>query len=221
MEATIYNQTGTETGKIVLPESVFGVKWNTDLVHQVAQSMLSNKRQGSAHTKNRGEVSGGGKKPWRQKGTGRARHGSTRSPLWVGGGVAHGPRNDKNYTKTVSRTMKHKAFFSALSQKLRDGEILFLNGIVIPEIKAKEAKAILTTLSTIKGYESASKKQNAAYIVLSGKNAVVEKSFRNFSNIGVGQARNLNLLDVLTYKYLVVTSPDESIKFISRNSPSS
>ena len=117
--------------------------------------------------------------------------------------------------------MKHDALYAALSQKLRDGEVLFLNGIVMPEIKAKEAKLVLSKLSTIKGYEALSKKQNAACILLMEKNANIEKSFRNFSNVAVGQARNLNLLDVLTYKYLVITSPDESIKFISRNSPNS
>jgi len=95
MDATIYNKEGKSAGKIALSEKAFGLSWNADLVHQVMVSMMSNARQPIAHTKTRGEVRGGGKKPWRQKGTGRARHGSTRSPLWVGGGVAHGPRNDK------------------------------------------------------------------------------------------------------------------------------
>src|SRR5690242_1243633 len=97
METKIYNHKGVETGKIQLPEDVFGVKWNADLVHQVVVSMESSARTAVAHVKNRGEVSGGGKKPWQQKGTGRARHGSIRSPIWVGGGVTHGPRKDKNF----------------------------------------------------------------------------------------------------------------------------
>lgn len=215
MESIVYNQKGEKTGTVALPESVFGTKWNADLVHQVSQSMLSNKRQGSAHTKTRGEVSGGGKKPWKQKGTGRARHGSIRSPLWVGGGVAHGPRSDKNYARKVNKNMKRQALFSALSRKFREGEILFLNGIAMPEIKTKAGKEVLRALSGIKGYESLAKSRNTAHIILPSKDTNLEKSLRNLSNLRVGQARNLNLLDVLTYKYLIVVNPEESIKSLT------
>ena len=216
MESVIYNQEGKQTGKVPLPESIFGVPFNADLLHQVSQSMLSNKRQGSAHTKNRGEVSGGGKKPWKQKGTGRARHGSTRSPIWVGGGVAHGPRNDRNYSRKINRSMKRQALYVALSKKFKEGEVLFLNGIAMPEIKTAAAKAVLQNLAKIKGYESISKSRNAAFVIIPAKDANVEKSFRNFGNLSVGQAKSLGLLDVLTYKYLVVANPDESIKALSR-----
>ncbi len=217
MESIIYNQDGKETGKMTLPESVFGVSWNPDIVHQVSQSMLSNRRQGSAHTKTRGEVSGGGKKPWKQKGTGRARHGSTRSPIWVGGGVAHGPRNDKNYDRKINRELKKKALYIALSKKLKEGEILLLNGLVMPEIKSKDAKDVLMSLSKIKGYASIAKSKNAAFIALPGKDKHVEKSFQNFGNLSVGEARNLNLLDVLTYKYIVIANPEESLKQLTRS----
>lgn len=217
METVTYNQEGKQTGTITLPERIFGVKWKADLVHQVSQSMLSNKRQGSAHTKTRGEVSGGGKKPWKQKGTGRARHGSIRSPIWVGGGVAHGPRSDKNYARKVNKNMKRQALFSALSRKFREGEILFLNGIAMPEIKTKEGGKVLRSLSGIKGYESLAKSRNAAHVLIPGKDTNLEKSFRNFGNISVGQARNLNLLDVLTYKYVVITNPEESFKQITHD----
>ena len=212
MESIVYNQEGKETGKVTLPDSVFGVKWNADLVHQTAYSMLSSGRQATAHTKTRGEVSGGGKKPWQQKGTGRARHGSIRSPLWVGGGVAHGPRNDKNYARKVNRAAKRKALYAVLSRKLHEGEILFLNGIALPEIKTKAAKDVLGKLSTIKGYGLIAKKHNAAHIITPAKDSHVEKSFQNFSNISVGEARNLNLIDALQYKYVVVVNPEESIK---------
>src|SRR5688500_6401675 len=106
MDATVYNLEGKKAGNVSLPESVFGTRWNADLVKQVADSLLSSKRKPVAHTKNRGEVRGGGKKPWQQKGTGRARHGSSRSPIWVGGGITHGPRKDKNYERTVTKSMR-------------------------------------------------------------------------------------------------------------------
>ena len=108
--AKVYNQSGKEVGEIKLPANVFGLSWNADLVHQVITSMLSDSRVIYAHTKTRGQVSGGGKKPWQQKGTGRARHGSIRSPLWVGGGVTHGPRNDKDYSRKVNKKMKQYVY---------------------------------------------------------------------------------------------------------------
>ena len=109
METTIYSKDGKQKGKINLPEDIFGLKWNADLVHEVITSLGMAKRSPIAHTKNRGEVSGGGKKPWQQKGTGRARHGSIRSPIWVGGGVAHGPRNEKNFMRKVNKKVKDGA----------------------------------------------------------------------------------------------------------------
>src|SRR5207244_4311391 len=106
-----------------------GLSWNADLVHQVVTSMQANARTSVAHTKDRGEVRGGGKKPWQQKGTGRARHGSSRSPIWKGGGVAHGPRNEKVYTKRITQQMRQKALLVTLSRKMRDGEIIFVDAL--------------------------------------------------------------------------------------------
>jgi large subunit ribosomal protein L4 len=127
MEAVVYNKKGKEVSKISLPDKVFSVKWNADLVHQVVTSMQANARTPVAHAKDRGEISGGGKKPWKQKGTGRARHGSTRSPIWVGGGSAHGPRNEKDYSRKINQKMRVKALNTVLSAKLRDGEIIFID----------------------------------------------------------------------------------------------
>src|SRR6185437_9448180 len=127
METKIYNIEGKETGKMTLPENIFGLPWNADLMHQVVVSMRSNARHSIAHTKDRGEVRGGGKKPWQQKGTGRARHGSSRSPIWKGGGVSHGPRKEKLYAKVLPKGMRRKALLVALSRKYKDGEIIFLD----------------------------------------------------------------------------------------------
>ncbi len=212
MEATIYNTKGKETGKIQLSEEVFGLPWNADLVHQVATSMQSSARQPIAHAKDRGEVRGGGKKPWRQKGTGRARHGSIRSPLWVGGGVTHGPRKDKKYDRKVNKKAKVKALFTILSKKFKEGEILFVDSFSYATPKTAEAKSTLVSLSKIKGFERLStKKVNAAVLALSSKNVTTEKSFRNIANVRVEEARNLSPLDVLNSTFVVFENPEKSL----------
>lgn len=213
MEATVYNQTGKETGKIKLPEAVFGVKWNNDVVHEVVRLMNSNSRDPIAHTKTRGEVSGTGKKPWKQKGTGRARHGSRRSPIWVGGGIAHGPRNEKNYERKINKKMKAKAFKMILSKKMSDGQLLFVDSIDISEAKTKNAKNVLISLGQIKGYEKLStKKKNAAILALHDKNTNILRSFNNIGNVSVEEFRNLNPVSLLNSTYLVVVNPQESLK---------
>src|SRR3990167_7074763 len=143
MEAKIYNQKGKETRTISLPAKVFAAKWRADLVHQVVEGMRSNKRAGTADTKGRGEVRGGGKKPWKQKGTGRARHGSSRSPIWVGGGITHGPLSEKNYKRKISKKMRAQALFSVLSKKMKDNEILFVDSLLLSEAKTKKAVEIM------------------------------------------------------------------------------
>src|SRR4051812_34995124 len=127
MKVAVYNQEGKETGEFALPKELFEVEMNADLVHQILISHTANKRQVSAHTKNRGEVRGGGRKPWRQKGTGRARHGSTRSPIWKGGGVSGGPRNEKVYEREIPKKMKKKALFMVLSEKAKNNLVVVLD----------------------------------------------------------------------------------------------
>jgi large subunit ribosomal protein L4 len=213
MEQTIYNQKGKESGKIKLPEAVFGLAWNADLVHQVIVSMTSSMRHSIANTKTRGEVSGGGKKPWQQKGTGRARHGSTRSPIWVGGGIAHGPRADKNYDRKINKKVKSKALYTILSKKLKDGEVLFVDSISFDAPKAKEAKDTIMAFSKIKGFEKfATKPKNVAIISTDKKTPTLTKSFKNFGNLEIEEFRNINPVSLLNHKYLVISNPKESLK---------
>ncbi|OHA88608.1 MAG: 50S ribosomal protein L4 [Candidatus Zambryskibacteria bacterium RIFCSPHIGHO2_02_FULL_43_14] len=208
MDAAIYDIDGKKSGTVTLPENVFGVRWNADLVKQVSDSLLSAKRKPIAHTKNRGEVRGGGKKPWQQKGTGRARHGSIRSPIWVGGGVTGGPRKEKNFERKVSKKMKAKALYTILSQKFRDGEVLFVDKVALSAPKTKEAINALRSLSNVKGFENIfSKKNNAAVIAMLDKNKEMERAFNNLGNIEVIEARNLSPLLLLEYKYLIIENP--------------
>ena len=212
MESKLYNQKAEEAGKIDLPETVFNLPWNSDLVHQVVTAMQANIRSPWAHTKTRGEVSGGGKKPWRQKGLGKARHGSIRSPIWVGGGIAHGPRKDKDYSVKINAKAKKKAFYTVLSQKLRDNEILFLDKVDFSQPKTKEAVEVVNSLSKIGGFEKMkTKKKNKAILALDKKEPNVSKSFRNIPGMEIYQARNLNILDILNFKYLVIANPKEAI----------
>ncbi len=215
METTVYNQAGKETGKFTLPESVFGLPWNSDLVHQVSVSMESNKRTPVAHVKDRGAVRGGGKKPWRQKGTGRARHGSSRSPIWVGGGITHGPTNEKNYARKVNKDMKSKALAVVLSKKFKQGEIIFVDSISFTDFKTKEARKVLEALGKIKGFERlTTKSKNAIHIALPKKDVKIERSFRNFSKLSIGELRNINVLDTLGKKYILIVDPKESVKIL-------
>ena len=219
MESKIYNQAGKETGKLALPKEIFGLPWNADLVHEIVRLMNSNSRSPIANTKTRGEVRGGGKKPWQQKGTGRARHGSTRSPIWVGGGVAHGPRKDKNFERKINKKAKTKALLTILSRKFKDGQVLFLDNVNMSAPKSKEAKSVLVSLSKIKGYEKlATKPKNAAIIAFDKKNDAVSKSFRNFGNVSIEEFRNINPVSVMNHKYLIIANPEESLKFLTAKS---
>ena len=217
LESAVYSKEGKEVSTIALPENVFGVSWNDDLVHQVVVSMQGNARAGTAHTKGRGDVRGGGKKPWQQKGTGRARHGSSRSPIWVGGGVALGPINDKNFTRKINKNTKAKALACVFSQKLRDGEVLFVDTFGFTEAKTKDARGILNALSTIKGAERLKNKRvNAALILLPERDAATELSFRNFGNVEVMQTKDVNPVELLSYKYVVVAKPEDNVKALAR-----
>jgi large subunit ribosomal protein L4 len=212
MEATIYTKDGKAAGSLTLPESVFGATWNADLVHEVVTSMQSNARAGTAHTKGRGDVRGGGKKPWRQKGTGRARHGSTRSPIWAGGGVAHGPTSEKDYNKKVNKNVRARALAAVLSKKHADGEVILIESITFGEPKAADAKNFIKAVAQGSKHEDlATKRKNTALVVLPNRDTAAELSFRNFGNMTVVQAKDINPVDLLTYKYVLVAEPAQSV----------
>ena len=211
LEGTIYDVGGNSAGTLALPKEIFGIPWNADLVAQVVNSIRSAARQPLAHTKDRSEVAGGGKKPWKQKGTGQARHGSSRSPIWVGGGVAHGPRNEKNYDRKVNKKMKAKALFTILSAKWRDGEILFVKNLELVEPKTKLALAMIDRLSNVKGFDKlATKKKNAALITVPALEENVKRGFSNLGSFEISELRNINPISLLQHKYLVIASPEDA-----------
>jgi large subunit ribosomal protein L4 len=210
----IYSQKGTEVGTINLPEKVFAVKWRSDLVHQVVEGMRSNKRAGTADTKDRGEVRGGGRKPWKQKGTGQARHGSTRSPIWVGGGVTHGPLAEKNYKRKISKKMRAQALFSVLSRKLKDNEIIFVDSLAMPKINTKAGVSAINNLTKAGNFKNINTKKPKILLALYERNEKSEKSFRNLPQLEIVFLKNLNPMDILNYKYLLIENPVESVKFL-------
>lgn len=214
METNIYSFDGKKAGSLNLPATIFDLPWNGDLVHQVTVAVQANARPTVAHTKGRGEVSGGGKKPWRQKGTGRARHGSTRSPIWRHGGVTHGPLSERDFSQKVNKKMRVKALFTVLSQKLRDGEILFVNNMNIGGVKTKKAVDVLSNLAKIEGFNKLEgKRKNTARIFIKGRDNVVEKSFANIPSVIVDKVEDINVVDALSARYLIITNPEEAIAF--------
>lgn len=203
MKISVYNQKGEQVDTLELSDSIFGLKWNAKLVHQVVTSYAANLRRGTAHTKGRGEVRGGGRKPWRQKGTGRARHGSIRSPLWRGGGVTHGPLSVKIYKKKIPKKMAKKALYMVLSAKARDNEIIVLDDLRFAEPKTKLAAVMFDNLAEGGKFENL-KKRNGVLIALGGKDETARRVLRNLPYVGIEEARNLNAYIALQYKYLLL-----------------
>lgn len=196
MKVVVYNQEGKESGEMTLPKEIFEVPLNADLVHQVLISQTANKRQVSAHTKTRGEVRGGGRKPWRQKGTGRARHGSIRSPLWKGGGVTGGPRNDKVYEKDIPKKMRKKALYMVLSEKVKNNLLVVLDTMVMENAKTKTMAAMIKKLPASKA---------SRLIAYNNGDKKVFLASRNIAKTGASETRNLNVVDLLNYKYLLIS----------------
>jgi large subunit ribosomal protein L4 len=215
METIIYNAEGKNTGTISLPEHIFGQAWNASLIHQVVTSMQDNARTRVAHVKDRGDVRGGGKKPWQQKGTGRARVGSSRSPIWRGGGITHGPTNEEDFSRIIPKKMRAKALIVALSQKMRDGEIVFVDTFGLEKPKTAAAKKSLLSLSKIKGIERlATKSRNAALVAFADPTEAAVKSFRNLGNIKTVSVRDLNPVSVLGSTYLIIENAAAAIAIL-------
>jgi len=195
MKVATYNIQGKPAGEVELLDAVFARSWNSDLVHQVLMAQQANRRKNIAHTKTRGEVSGGGKKPWRQKGTGRARHGSIRSPIWVGGGVAHGPRRDRDYTKKINKKMARRAIYAVVSKRLADGELKIIEALTVVEPKTREIFAVLKTFS-----ETAAPN---ALVITGHQPKIVGRAIRNIPKVKYSAPDTINLEDLLKYKMVL------------------
>ena len=193
-KVALYNMEGASVGEIELKDEVFGVEVNQDVLYQVVKMQLANKRQGTQSALTRAEVRGGGAKPWRQKGTGRARHGSTRSPIWIKGGVVFAPK-PRDYSYTLPKKIKRLAMKSALSSKVQNDNIIVMESLALPQAKTKEMVKVLKNLNV----------DNKVLLVLPGKDEIVERAARNLPNVKLAFVNTLNVLDILNYDRFMIT----------------
>ena len=198
----IYNQDVVKTGELELAPEVFGVRRNSTILHQVVVAYAANARVAIAHTKTRGEVRGGGKKPWAQKHTGRARHGSTRSPIWVGGGITFGPRSDRNYAKKVNVKVRRQALRMALTDKVVSNRLIVLEDFVPEGAKTKAAGRVLAKVIAL---AATGRHAPTVLVALPEDRRDVERSLRNLSRVTGVDVRHLNAPEVLQYDILVTT----------------
>jgi large subunit ribosomal protein L4 len=205
MIAEIFNNSAEPAGNIDLPDRVFNAAWRPDLVKQALDAQLANARKPLAHTKDRSDVRGGGKKPWRQKGTGRARHGSIRSPIWRGGGVAHGPTNEKVFAVKINQKMKQAAIFSILSKKLAEGELKVIESLAIAEPKTKLVAKMIAPFS----------EKPSALIIPSSDNKSIYKASANIPKVKSLDAKSLNVYDLLCYKNILLEK--EAVETIDKH----
>ncbi|MFW5853444.1 MAG: 50S ribosomal protein L4 [Patescibacteria group bacterium] len=209
MQSSLYNHSGKEIGQLDLPGEIFNVDWNGDLVHQVITAERANQRQETVAVKDRSEVSGGGRKPWRQKGTGRARHGSIRSPIWIGGGVTHGPRPERKYSQKINRKMKFKALLALMSTKAKTNNLLLVEAWKLESPSIKTVKESFKNWSVVDGFsELIYDKGKRALVITPDLNNNLVKSVKSLPTIKVEEARNIDPLLVATYKYLIITDPE-------------
>lgn len=190
----LFNMKGETVGEIELKDNIFGIDVNKNAVHLAVQNQLANKRQGTQSTKTKSEVSGGGIKPWRQKGTGRARQGSTRSAQWIKGGIVLGPK-PRSYSYTLPKKLKKLALKSALTSKVNEKELLVLDQLKFDSIKTKQMVNVLNSL----------KVDSSALVVIEGKNETVEKSIRNIPGVKTAFVNTINVFDILKYDKFIIT----------------
>jgi large subunit ribosomal protein L4 len=190
----LYNMKGETVGEISLSDDIFGIEVNENAIHLAVHNQLANKRQGTQSTKTKSEVRGGGIKPWKQKGTGRARQGSIRSAQWIKGGIVLGPK-PRSYNYTIPKKLKKLALKSALTSKVNCKEILVLDTLNFDSIKTKDMAGVLSNL----------KIDSSALIVLEGKNEMVEKSARNIPGIKTAFVNTINVFDILKYEKFIIT----------------
>ena len=198
MKIDIFNKENNKTGEMELPEKIFKAKWAPILIKQAVLTQKANSRQNLAHVKDRAEVSGGGKKPWRQKGTGRARHGSIRSPLWSGGGVTFGPRKEKNFYRKINKKMKQLAVFSILSKKIADE-----NFKVIDELAFLNEKNLKIAVNGLKKIISFDDPKNNFLLILPSIYKSANLAVRNLKKIGALSAQSLNVYDLMKWKSVI------------------
>ena len=205
MKQAVLNTKGEKTGELELSKKFFDVAWNPDLVHQITVIQQGNQRQILSKVKDRGEVRGGGRKPWRQKGTGRARHGSTRSPIWKGGGVTHGPTAEQNYKRKLNVKMRKKALLAVLSEKLRQKQVVILDSLNMEKAKTKELVTVLQNLPSDK---------KSTLLVLPTMETNVIRAARNIPYLKTVQARELSVLHLTEVAFVVL--PKESLKILEK-----
>jgi len=201
LKTQVYNQAAEVVKELELSVKVFGVKANNELLYQAVIAQQANQRQVLAHTKDRSEVRGGGKKPWKQKGTGRARVGSSRSPIWIGGGVTFGPTKDRNFKKKINQKMKQKAMFMALSDKLASQSLVVIDSLQLADFKTKKFNTIISSLEK----KVWPQERRDLLIIDDLRDEKVKYSGRNLPNVKIINLENINLLDLLNYKKLLLT----------------
>ncbi len=216
MKYPVYNIQGEKVKEIDLNDSIFNIEVKPEVIHEVVVAQMANSRKPVAHTKTRGEVKGGGRKPWRQKGTGRARHGSIRSPLWIGGGVVFGPRNDRNFSKKINKKIRKKAILMALSDRFSESSAVIVDNLDINTPKTKEAVSIFSNFfDKVFGSEDKKDINSIGYkflIVTPDTNENLILAVRNIPKVKVIRADSLNTKDLVDFPKLVIL--EDSIKVI-------